>query len=67
MGTWLKKLLITFFSLTFACSLNFSTLGGYEDNVRIDHIQSSYRIVDLPQLIDSMKPLGMFAHLIQHA
>ncbi|KAG0374691.1 hypothetical protein BGX24_010075 [Mortierella sp. AD032] len=28
-----------------------------EDGIRIDHIQTSYRIVDIPKLIDSMGPL----------
>ncbi|KAF9119937.1 hypothetical protein BGW39_011797 [Mortierella sp. 14UC] len=28
-----------------------------EDEIRIDHIQTSYHIVDIPKLIDSMEPL----------
>ncbi|KAF8928180.1 hypothetical protein BGZ47_001769 [Haplosporangium gracile] len=33
--------------------------GEEEDDVRLDHIQTSYYIVDLSQLIDSMKPLDV--------
>ncbi|KAK3830219.1 MAG: hypothetical protein JOS17DRAFT_791443 [Linnemannia elongata] len=33
--------------------------GGGDDDVRLDHIQTSYHIINLSQLIDSMKPLDV--------
>ncbi|OAQ31819.1 hypothetical protein K457DRAFT_17128 [Linnemannia elongata AG-77] len=33
--------------------------GGGDDDVSLDHIQTSYHIIDLSQLIDSMKPLDV--------
>ncbi|KAH7042427.1 hypothetical protein BKA57DRAFT_125160 [Linnemannia elongata] len=33
--------------------------GGGDDDVNLDHIQTSYHIIDLSQLIDSMKPLDV--------